>query len=195
MPLHWPAAINQSVLCSPFCPFCLGVCLLCCFFIQAAQRHTNSHTLSHAPRFSISQREEPRAILFIVFRPMWVPQLYPKNQIKHGAHFLRSEQPALSQSHLLLLIFLRETIVLSEGNLWVVVCIYHSGKKPSITWTSVRICFLYLEESSKVLVHSSISVFALHTFLPTSFSRSLRLVLSPLGWKWMPSRQRLLVWQ
>lgn len=77
MPQHWPAAINQSVVCSPFCPFCLGVCLLCCFFIQAAQRHTNSHTFSQPPRFSISQREEPRAFLFIVLRPMWVPSFIP----------------------------------------------------------------------------------------------------------------------
>lgn len=164
MPQHWPAAINQSVLCSPSCPFCLGVCLFCCFFIQAAQRHTNSHSLSQPPRFSISQREEPRAVLFIVFRPMWVPSFIPRIKLSMERSFSTPNNQPSPYPTSFCLFSSREAIVLSEGNLWVVVCICHSGKEPSVTCISFGIRFLYLGASSKVLVHSSISV-SLHFML------------------------------
>lgn len=169
MPQHWPAAINQSVLCSPFCPFCLGVCLLCCFFIQAAQRHTNSRTFSQPPRFSISQREEPRAVLFIVFRPMWVPSFIPGIKLSMERTYSTLKKTALPPSHLFLLIFPCETIVLSAS-----CCLrlpFSEGARHHMNFSRNSLSALSLSVFEGLVSFFYICVFALHAFLP-SFSLS-----------------------
>lgn len=96
-------------------------------------------------------------------------QLYPRNQIKHGAHLLDFKKTALPPSHLFLLIFPCETIVLSAS-----CCLrlpFSEGARHHMNFSRNSLSALSLSVFEGLVSFFYICVFALHAFLP-SFSLS-----------------------